>query len=93
MSTRSSQEGSVRNCVSDEGRPLGIGLQEQVPNHPSAAVAQSHGRERGREKARHRLGQVSGKKRTATEGLANWMFRMSPVLPRRVALEGDNPKL
>jgi hypothetical protein len=23
----------VRNCSTDEGRPLGIGLQEQVPNH------------------------------------------------------------
>jgi hypothetical protein len=23
----------VRNCLADEGRPLGTGLQEQVPNH------------------------------------------------------------
>jgi hypothetical protein len=23
----------VRNCATDEGRPLGTGLQEQVPNH------------------------------------------------------------
>jgi hypothetical protein len=23
----------VRNCLTDEGGPLGIGLQEQVPNH------------------------------------------------------------
>jgi hypothetical protein len=23
----------ARNCLTDEGRPLGIGLQEQVPNH------------------------------------------------------------
>ena len=23
----------VRNCLTDEGRPLGTGLQEQVPNH------------------------------------------------------------
>jgi hypothetical protein len=23
----------VRNCLIDEGRSLGIGLQEQVPNH------------------------------------------------------------
>jgi hypothetical protein len=22
----------VRNCLTDEGRPLGIGLQEQIPN-------------------------------------------------------------
>ena len=24
---------AVRNCLTDEGRPLGTGLQEQVPNH------------------------------------------------------------
>ena len=24
---------SVCNCLTDEGRPLGTGLQEQVPNH------------------------------------------------------------
>ena len=24
---------NVCNCSTDEGRPLGIGLQEQVPNH------------------------------------------------------------
>jgi hypothetical protein len=23
----------VRNCLTDEGRPLGTGLQEQVSNH------------------------------------------------------------
>ena len=23
----------MRNCLTDEGRPLGTGLQEQVPNH------------------------------------------------------------
>jgi len=24
---------NVCNCLTDEGRPLGTGLQEQVPNH------------------------------------------------------------
>ena len=24
---------NVCNCITDEGRPLGTGLQEQVPNH------------------------------------------------------------
>ena len=24
---------NVRNCLTDEGWPLGIGLQEQIPNH------------------------------------------------------------
>jgi hypothetical protein len=30
---RSQRAVGVRNCLTDEGRPLGIGLQEQVPNH------------------------------------------------------------
>jgi len=28
-----SQDRAVRNCFTDEGRPLGAGLQEQAPNH------------------------------------------------------------
>ena len=31
----------ARNCLTDEGRPLGIGLQEQVPNHLRRLWAQS----------------------------------------------------
>jgi hypothetical protein len=31
---KDSQQGvGVRNCLTDEGRPLGTGLEEQVPNH------------------------------------------------------------
>jgi hypothetical protein len=33
MSTRSPQGQNMRNCLTDEGRPLGIGLQERIPNH------------------------------------------------------------
>jgi len=33
MSTRSSQEPNVRNYLTDEGRPLEIGLQERISNH------------------------------------------------------------
>jgi hypothetical protein len=33
MSTRRSKERNVRNCLTDEGRPLGIGLQERISNH------------------------------------------------------------
>jgi len=40
----------VCNCLIDEGRPLGTGWQEQVPNHLSAAVVKSHGREHGRKR-------------------------------------------
>jgi hypothetical protein len=46
MSTRSLQERSVRNCLTDEGRPLEVGLQERTSNRLSAAVDKSHGRER-----------------------------------------------
>jgi hypothetical protein len=56
----------VRNCLTDEGRPLGIGLQEQVPNHlrrlwPKAMVVNAEGKGLGLP------GQVTGKKRTARE--------------------------
>jgi hypothetical protein len=37
----------VCNCLIDEGRPLGTGWQEQVPNHLLAAVVKSHGRSAG----------------------------------------------
>ena len=50
MSTRSSRERIVRNCLTDEGRPLEVGLQERASNRLSAAVDKSHGRERGRKR-------------------------------------------
>src|SRR5262245_53976466 len=39
----------VRNCLTDEGRPLGVGLQEQTPNHlrrlwPKATVVNAEGK-------------------------------------------------
>ena len=39
----------VCNCLTDEGRPLGTGLQEQVPNHlqrlwPKAMVVSMEGK-------------------------------------------------
>src|SRR5215813_13962717 len=56
----------VRNCSTDEGRPLGTGLQEQVPNHlrrlcPKDEVVNAEG------KGLELPGQVPGKKRTARE--------------------------
>src|SRR5262252_2217521 len=58
----------VRNCLTDEGRPLGVGLQEQAPNHlrrlwPKATVVNAEG------KGSDLPGQVTGKKRTAREPL------------------------
>src|SRR5499425_2056713 len=57
-----------RNCSTDEGRSLGTGLQEQVPNHlrrlcPKGKVVNAEG------KGLELLGQVTGKKRTAREPL------------------------
>ena len=54
--------------MTDEGRPLGVGLQEQAPNHlrrlwPKATVVNAEGKGLGR------LGQVTSKKRTAKEPL------------------------
>src|SRR5215471_7989959 len=42
----------VRNCLTDEGRPLGVGLQEQAPNHlrrlwPKATVVNTEGKRLG----------------------------------------------
>jgi hypothetical protein len=39
----------ARNCLTDEGRPLGTGLQEQVPNHlrrlwPKSKVVNAEGK-------------------------------------------------
>jgi hypothetical protein len=40
----------VRDCLTDEGRPLGIGLQEQIPNHLRRLWPKGYGRERGRKR-------------------------------------------
>ena|SRR5215831_16867562 len=58
----------VHNYSTDEGRPLGTGLQEQVPNHlrrlcPKGKVVNAEG------KGLELPGQVTGKKRTAREPL------------------------
>jgi hypothetical protein len=58
----------VCNCLIDEGRPLGTGWQEQVPNHlrrlcQKGTVVNAEG------KGLELLGQVTGKKRTAREPL------------------------
>ena len=56
------------NCLTDEGRPLGTGLQERVPNHlrrlwSKAMVVSTEG------KGLEEPGQVTSKKRTAREPL------------------------
>jgi len=47
----------VRNCLTDEGRPLGTGLQEQVPNHlrrlwSKAMVVSTGGKRPGKNQVR-----------------------------------------
>ena len=61
-----------------EGRPLGVGLQEQTPNHlrrlwPKATVVNAEG------KGLARPGQVTGKKRTAREPLMTCRKRRDDV--------------
>jgi hypothetical protein len=40
----------VRKCLTDEGRPLGIGLQERIPNPLRRLWPKGCGRERGRKR-------------------------------------------
>ena len=47
------------SCARDEGRPLGIGFQEQVSNRLQAAVVKSHGGEALEEKRDYKSVQVS----------------------------------
>ena len=67
------------NCLIDEGRPLGTGWQEQVPNHlrrlwSKPMVVSTEGKALGRTP-----GQVTGKKRTAGEPLMTCRKRRDDV--------------
>jgi hypothetical protein len=78
----------VCNCLIDEGRPLGTGWQEQVPNHLrrlwSKALVVST-----KEKAWEEPGQVTGKKRTAREPLMTCRKRRDDVETAGVSLTRD----
>src|SRR5215472_14390193 len=50
MSARILKERRVRNCLSDEGRPFGVGLQEQTSNHLRRLWPRGYGRVRGRKR-------------------------------------------
>ena len=50
MSTRGSEEPNVRNYLTDERQPLGIGLQERIPNHLRRLWPKGDGRERGKKR-------------------------------------------
>ena len=79
------------NCLIDEGRPLGTGWQEQVPNHLrrlwSRALVVSQ-----KEKAWKEPGQVTGKKRTAREPLMTCRKRRDDVKTAGVSLTQDKPR-
>ena len=73
----------MRNCLTDEGGPLGTGLQEQVPNHlrrlcPKGKVVNAEG------KGLELPGQVTGKKRTAREPLMKCRKYLDDVQNRGV---------
>ena len=58
------------NCLTDEGRPLGTGLQEQVPNHlrrlwSKAMVVRAEGK--GLERTRSGDGQKEDRKGTTDD--------------------------
>src|SRR6516162_7243904 len=75
-------------CSTDEGRPLGTGLQEQVSNHlqrlwSKAMVVSTEG------KGRQGSGQVTGKKRTAKKPLWKRRKRRDDVKTAGVSLLQD----
>ena len=76
------------NCLIDEGRPLGTGWQEQVPNHlrrlwSKAMVVSTEG------KGLEEPGQVTDKKRTARKPLMTCRKRRDDVETAGVSLTRD----
>jgi hypothetical protein len=70
MSAKGREAESLRNCLSDEGRPPRIGLQEQVPNHlrwlwPKAMVVNAEGK--GLALTRSGIRQEEDRKETTAE--------------------------
>ena len=78
----------MHNCLTDEGRPLGTGLQEQVPNHlrrlcPKGTVVNAEGK--GLEITGSGDGQEEDRKGTTDE--VSKVFRRCPK-PRLVTTAG-----
>ena len=88
----------MRNCLIDEGRPLGTGLQEQVPNHlrrlwSKAMVVSAEGK--GLERTRSGDWQEEDRKGT-TDDMSKAVRphnEFPPVIPQRVALQQSPPPL
>jgi hypothetical protein len=57
----------LRNCIADEGRPLETGFQEQVSNCLPLLLPKGGGGERRRKRLSEKLGQVTFRKRNASE--------------------------
>ena len=90
---RSQQAVGVRNCLTDEGRPLGTGLQEQVPNHlrrlwPKAMVVNAEGK--GLEITGSGDRQEEDRKGTTAE--VSKVFRRWPK-PQLVVTAGSTPTI
>jgi hypothetical protein len=61
---------SVRNCARDEGRSLGVGLQEQAPNHLKLRWLRARVvsvKDKSRHKIAAGVGQEDERKRTTDE--------------------------
>jgi hypothetical protein len=61
------QPTGLRSCVVDEGRPLGIVLQEKVPNCLPLLLSKGSGSERRRKRPGSKLGQVTPRKRNESK--------------------------
>src|SRR5215471_7481834 len=86
VNSRKAEE--VRNCLTDEGRPLGVGLQEQAPNHlrrlwPKATVVSAEGK--GSDVTGSGDGQEEDRKGTTAE--VSKVFRRCPK-PRSYCCRG-----
>ena len=71
-------------CTRDEGRPLGLGLQDQGPNHRGLLRHNGWGGERSRKRRNNR--QVSAGKTNASEPLKTYRNRCQDVVETRRVL-------
>jgi hypothetical protein len=73
----------LRSCIDDEGRPLGTALQEEVPNYLPLLLPKGGGSERRRKRPGSIPGQVTLRKRNASE---------SPLLMSKIAKTISKPR-
>ena len=82
----------MQSCVKDEGRPLGIGFQEQVSNQLQAAAVKSRGRERWSKRSGQDPGQVRVRETNESEPTDDASLSMEIVVKTRgVSSSGISP--